>query len=84
MKLLVTTRKSECWKRSPEGFGCSPKSPTAFSGPGAVVRHCLDIKNVEQAPVPCTSECCSAGLGGQRRKRNRKCFLEEGTLLQEF
>lgn len=47
VKLLVTTRKSECWKRSPEGFGCPPKSPTAFSGPGAAVRHCLEIKNVE-------------------------------------
>lgn len=34
-----------------------------------MVRHCLEIRNVEQAPAPRTSECCSAGLGGSEEKK---------------
>lgn len=37
-----------------------------------MVRHCLEIRNVEQAPGPCSSECCSAGLGSSEEKREQE------------
>lgn len=71
-------------KRSPEGFGCPPRSPTAFLGPGAVVRHCLEIRNVEQAPDLCTSECAaSAGLGGPEEKKEQEMLPGGGHIAPE-